>query len=190
MLLIPSYRSGSYVFMQYIVASVQPCIFGIASGPEVPFVKGNCRVRHNQAKRALLSNRSRSCRRRGCVRRTACWRRETSILTTVGEKTKSVGPANGRGLSGNGSMCSGLSIWVPNHRTDVWQCLLPRHLPPDTKNVPTFRSNFMSPMTAQLQLDHVFASRGFHESIQTRALNCVCQWGSSDHCRIVIDVKG
>ena len=65
----------------------------------------------------------------------------------------------------------------------------PAHLPHDTKNVPTFRSNFMSPMTAQLQLDHVFASRGFHESIQTRALNCVCQWGSSDHCRIVIDVK-
>ena len=66
----------------------------------------------------------------------------------------------------------------------------PEHLPADTKNVPTFRSNSMSPMTAQLQLDHVFASRGFHESIETRALNCVCQWGPSDHCRIVIDVKG
>ena len=66
----------------------------------------------------------------------------------------------------------------------------PEHLPADTKNVPTFRSNSMSPMTAQLQLDHVFASRGFHEGIETRALNCVCQWGSSDHCRLVIEVNG
>lgn len=66
----------------------------------------------------------------------------------------------------------------------------PKHLPPNTKNVATFRSNYMSPMTAQLQLDHIFASRGFHQGIKTRALNCVCQWGSSDHCRLVIEVNG
>ncbi len=66
----------------------------------------------------------------------------------------------------------------------------PEHLPSDTKNVPTFRSTSMSPATAQLQLDHVFASRGFHENISTRAWNCVCQWGSSDHCRLVIEVNG
>lgn len=66
----------------------------------------------------------------------------------------------------------------------------PEHLPEETKNVPTYRTNSMSPMTAQLQLDHAFASCGFHESIKTRALNCVCQWGSSDHCRLVMEVSG
>ncbi len=66
----------------------------------------------------------------------------------------------------------------------------PKHLPIDTQNVPTFHSNLMSPMTAQLQLDHIFASRGFHENIQTRALNAVSEWGSSDHCRLVMEVRG
>ncbi len=66
----------------------------------------------------------------------------------------------------------------------------PAHLPEDTKNVPTFCSTSMSPLTAQLQLDHAFASRGFHESVKARALNRVCQWGSSDHCRLVMQVSG
>ena len=61
-------------------------------------------------------------------------------------------------------------------------------VPPDTRNVPTYHSNKASPETAQNQLDYVFASRGFHESISVHAMNGVDEWGPSDHCRIVIDV--
>ena len=63
----------------------------------------------------------------------------------------------------------------------------PDHLPEDTRNVVTYyRGN--SPETARLQLDHVFASRGFHNSVRTRAMNGVDEWGSSDHCRILIEI--
>ena len=62
--------------------------------------------------------------------------------------------------------------------------------PEDTENVRTYHTSRSSPQNAYIQIDHVFASRGFHEGIQTRALNCVCQWGSSDHCRLVMEVSG
>lgn len=55
----------------------------------------------------------------------------------------------------------------------------PPHLPADTANVVTYRN---------LQIDHVFASRGFHRSVKAHALNEVGEWGSSDHCRILIAV--
>ena len=65
----------------------------------------------------------------------------------------------------------------------------PSGLPPDTRNVPTFDSGRgESGETARHQLDYVFASRGFHEGITIRALNAVDEWGSSDHCRILIEV--
>ncbi len=64
----------------------------------------------------------------------------------------------------------------------------PKGLPGDTKNVPTFYTTSQSPTTAQNQLDYVFASRGFHESVTVRALNGADEWGSSDHCRIWIEV--
>ena len=63
----------------------------------------------------------------------------------------------------------------------------PSHLPQDTKNVPTFRGN-KPPDAADIQLDHVFASRGFHNSVAVRALNDVQEWGTSDHCRVLINV--
>ena len=59
---------------------------------------------------------------------------------------------------------------------------------PGTKNVPTLRTNKNDPESAKNQLDYVFASRGFHKSIHTRALNRVDEWGASDHCRILIEV--
>ena len=62
--------------------------------------------------------------------------------------------------------------------------------PEDTENVRTYHTSHSSPESAYIQLDHAFASKGFHESITTRALNCVCQWGSSDHCRVVMEVRG
>ena len=64
----------------------------------------------------------------------------------------------------------------------------PKGLPGDTKNVPTFYTTRQSPATAQNQLDYVFASRGFHRSVAVHALNGVDEWGSSDHCRIGIEV--
>lgn len=57
-------------------------------------------------------------------------------------------------------------------------------LGPDTRNVATYRTT----RGKENQLDYVFASRGFHESVHTRALNEVDEWGASDHCRILIEV--
>ena len=65
----------------------------------------------------------------------------------------------------------------------------PQGLPPSTRNVATFYTSGNSPATAANQLDYVFASRGFHQSVRTRALNGVEEWGSSDHCRILIEVE-
>lgn len=61
-------------------------------------------------------------------------------------------------------------------------------VPVDTRNVPTYRTARQSPGEANRQLDYVFASRGFHEKITVRALNDVDQWGSSDHCRLMIEI--
>lgn len=56
----------------------------------------------------------------------------------------------------------------------------PADLPSDTLNVKTHRNN---------QIDYVFASRGFHNSVTTRALNRDDEWGPSDHCRLLIEVS-
>ena len=66
----------------------------------------------------------------------------------------------------------------------------PRVLPPDTLNVPTYCPRGHNPETAQTQLDHAFASRGFHDSVQVRAMNSVEEWGASDHCRLLIEIAG
>lgn len=81
----------------------------------------------------------------------------------------------------------GLEYMGPQHPNGRRADPTPEHLPEDTRNVVTYYPG-SSPETARLQLDHVFASRGFHESIRTRAINSVDEWGSSDHCRIVIEV--
>ena len=65
---------------------------------------------------------------------------------------------------------------------------------PSTCNVPTFLSpQQMENMRANgilsgNQLDYVFASRGFDESVRVHAMNDPKVWGPSDHCRIVIEV--
>ena len=58
----------------------------------------------------------------------------------------------------------------------------------DTRNVVTYHTTRQAPETARIQLDYAFASRGFHEAISVRALNGVEEWGSSDHCRLLIEV--
>ena len=81
----------------------------------------------------------------------------------------------------------GLEYMGPQHPNGRRADPTPEHLPEDTRNVVTYYPG-NTPETARLQLDHVFASRGFHESIRARALNGVHEWGSSDHCRILIEV--
>ncbi|MYK30341.1 MAG: endonuclease/exonuclease/phosphatase family protein [Boseongicola sp. SB0670_bin_30] len=61
-------------------------------------------------------------------------------------------------------------------------------VPCNTRNVPTYYTSQQSPEEANRQFDYVFASRGFHEEVTTRALNGIDEWGSSDHCRILIEV--
>ena len=62
-------------------------------------------------------------------------------------------------------------------------------VPTTTQNVPTFHTTKQSPAQANRQLDYAFASRGFHNSINVRALNKVEEWGPSDHCRLMIEVE-
>ena len=64
----------------------------------------------------------------------------------------------------------------------------PPDVPADTRNVPTHHSSRQLPVDADRQLDYAFASRGFHERISVRALNHVEEWGSSDHCRLLIEI--
>ena len=71
---------------------------------------------------------------------------------------------------------------------------VPQGLPRNTKNVPTYLTGWQGRrmrdgnVVSGNQLDYVFASRGFHETVQVHAMNDVAGFGSSDHCRIRIDV--
>ena len=65
----------------------------------------------------------------------------------------------------------------------------PEHLKPDSLEVVTYHTVARDIATAHIQLDHVFASHGLHEAGTTRAMNEIDEWGSSDHCRIIIDVE-
>ncbi|MEX2258545.1 MAG: hypothetical protein WD672_07530 [Woeseia sp.] len=69
-------------------------------------------------------------------------------------------------------------------QADPW----PVELPPDSKNVPTFRTRRGDPSTATRQLDFVFASNSIADRVQAVALNGPEEWGPSDHCRIRIEV--
>ena len=61
--------------------------------------------------------------------------------------------------------------------------------PADSRNVVTYYLRGKNPETASNnQLDYVFASRGFHESMKVRAMNGVEEWGASDHCRLLIEI--
>ena len=79
----------------------------------------------------------------------------------------------------------GIEFLGPQYPAGSRACPTPKGLPCDTENVPTYRTG-RSPETAQNQLDYVFASRGFHESVTVRAMNSVEEWGTSDHCRLLI----
>ena len=70
-------------------------------------------------------------------------------------------------------------------QADPW----PAELPQDSKNVPTYHSSHQTPATATRQLDFVFASKGLADSVSVCALNEPEQWGSSDHCRLEIEIS-
>lgn len=59
----------------------------------------------------------------------------------------------------------------------------------DTPNVVTYHTTKQTPETACTQLDYAFASCGFHKAISVKALNGVDEWGSSDHCRVLIEIS-
>lgn len=85
----------------------------------------------------------------------------------------------------------GMEFLGPRHPAGRRAHPVPQGLPRDTKNVPTYYTTHQkTPANAQNQLDYVFASRGFHKSVEVRALNSVEKWGASDHCRLLIDIEG
>ena len=55
--------------------------------------------------------------------------------------------------------------------------------------MPTYHSSHQTPATATRQLDFVFASKGLADSVRVFALNEPEQWGSSDHCRLEIEIS-
>lgn len=74
----------------------------------------------------------------------------------------------------------------PNgHQARPW----PDELPPDSRNIPTFRYNDDGLAGARRQLDFVFVSEALRDRVRVTALNGADDWGPSDHCRIVIDVE-
>ena len=82
----------------------------------------------------------------------------------------------------------GLEFLGPQYPDGRQASPTPQGLPPDTKNVTTYHTVRKSPETAENQLDYAFASRGFHEEVTVRAMNSPEEWGSSDHCRLWIEV--
>lgn len=65
----------------------------------------------------------------------------------------------------------------------------PSELPEESKNVPTFRVRRGDPGSATRQLDFVFASNELRDRLHVTALNSVEQWGPSDHCRVLIELR-
>jgi endonuclease/exonuclease/phosphatase family metal-dependent hydrolase len=84
----------------------------------------------------------------------------------------------------------GLRFLGPQQPDGVPASPTPPELPPDSKNVPTYRTNELDPTTGQRQLDFVFASADLAEQVvKVAAWNRPEEWGASDHCRVVIEVQ-
>lgn len=59
---------------------------------------------------------------------------------------------------------------------------------PNGRPTPACNKRVVTYKPTKTQLDHAFASRGFHENVKVRALNSLGCWGASDHCRLLIEV--
>ena len=81
-----------------------------------------------------------------------------------------------------------LNTWW-NSETTVFGDMMQIGLPLIGPHAATFYNPLLrqKPSDAQLQLDYVFASRAIAHRLTVRALNDPDDWGTSDHCRIVID---
>ena len=83
----------------------------------------------------------------------------------------------------------GLPLVGPQHpggrQAEPW----PAELPPGSLNVPTYHHPRQTPATATRQLDFAFASETLLDTITVRALNSPAEWGPSDHCRVLIEVR-
>ena len=82
----------------------------------------------------------------------------------------------------------GLELMGPQSPNGRQPAFFPFWVPTNSENVVTYYDPGGSPKTGFRQLDYVFASCGFHERVKTRAMNSVEEWGTSDHCRIMIEV--
>lgn len=65
----------------------------------------------------------------------------------------------------------------------------PDELPEDSLNVLTFYPTTKTPETAERQLDYVFASESIADRVTVKALNSLEEWGPSDHCRVLIELR-
>ena len=59
----------------------------------------------------------------------------------------------------------------------------------DRGDVVTFRSMGATPAQAWAQADYVFATENIADRVSVYALNSPDDWGPSDHCRLVIDLR-
>ena len=82
----------------------------------------------------------------------------------------------------------GLEYMGPRYPHGRKEAVRRAELSESSLEIPTYYTVSQAPATAAIQLDHVFVSRGLHNDVAVRAMNDVDEWGSSDHCRIVIDV--
>lgn len=74
----------------------------------------------------------------------------------------------------------------PNgYQTAPW----PKELPLESKNVPTYYHSRQTPHTASRQLDFVFASEIISKHLRVKAINNPENWGPSDHCQVLIEIK-
>ena len=84
----------------------------------------------------------------------------------------------------------GLRFVGPQQPDGVPALPRPAELPAGSRDVPTFRTKEGDPASGQRQLDFVFASAGLADQIvKVAAMNRPEEWGASDHCRVVIDVR-
>jgi prepilin-type processing-associated H-X9-DG protein len=83
----------------------------------------------------------------------------------------------------------GLPFVGPQHPNGWQPETPPEFVPPDSKNVPTFRTRMGDHTSAKRQLDFVFASKELHDRLTVTALNSAEQWGPSDHSRVQVELR-
>ena len=96
---------------------------------------------------------------------------------------------NGTARCGIGCRRSGWSSWGRRRRTVGLRNLNQTTYRPTLRTCRRSTDPGTKPATAVNQLDYAFASRGFHEQVSVRAMNAIEEWGPSDHCRLMIEVK-